>query len=345
MSNPAPEQRLLSLAAFLLMQEDPIPWSRIREEFHLFYGGSPEAAEKKWTRDKQSLLEVGIPIEHLNGELGGDGGYVIRPEAFQLRDLHLSPDEAAVLWTAANAAARMHEHPWRRHVSNACDKLRAACRGLPPGSSSDALPVRHPERADRAHLKRIVERIGEAVRKRKRVTLEYYTVSRGEAKTREVDIYGFAWRRGVWLFAGFCHLRQELRVFYVDHVRQLTLNEKKPAERDYEIPQDFDIGTFSRQQPWEFWLHAPLEAEVHLRGALAPIAERLLPGGRIEQSDSPTEVRVRLSGVRNLSALVRCVLSFGPEAELVSPERGRELARQMLALLAQRLEVPVGRSA
>lgn len=342
MAQNAPEQRLLSLAAYLLKQEEPVSWPRLREEFAEFYSGSDEAVERKWTRDKQTLHELGIPIDYVPGELGSEGGYVIRPEAFQLQDLHLTPDEAAVLWTAAQAAGRMHLHPWRRQVLNACDKLRAACRALPPAAAT--LPIRHGERADRGETTQLVERIGEALERRKRVTLEYFTASRGEVTTREVDIYGFAWRRGIWLFAGHCHLRKTLRVFYVDNVRTLTVNARKPADRDYEIPSDFDIAAYSKQQPWEYWVHAPLTAQVRMKGAVARIAGELIPGGRVE--DAPEGgVLVTVTEVRNLHALVRAVLSFGTDAELVSPEEGRALAREMLGTLGRKLEVRMGRSA
>ncbi len=324
--------------AYLLKQEEPVTWNRLREDFADFFGGSEEAAERKWTRDKATLAEVGIHLEFFQPELGGEGGYVLRPESLQLRDLRLTADEAAVLWTAAIAAGRMREHPWRRHVLSACDKLRAACRNLP--AQSQELKVHHSERADRAHLSQIVERIGEAVRRRKRVQVEYFSASRKEVTAREVDIYGFAWRRGTWLFAGHCHFRNEVRVFYVDHVRGLTVNEKRPAAADYAIPADFDIRVFSRQQPWEFRNHAPVPAEVRLSGSLAPLAGQLLPGGEVRPEPLGTggeAVVVRLERVGNLHALARTVLSFGPEAELLSPERGRELARQMLRLLASRL--------
>lgn len=322
--------------AYLLKQEEPVPWNRLREEFADFFEGTAAAVERKWTRDKATLAEVGIILEYVQPELGGEGGYVLRPEALQLRDLKLTPDEAAVLWTAASAAGRMCEHPWRRHVLSACDKLRAACRNLP--AQAEDLQIHHAERADRAHLAEVVERIGEAVRRRKRVTLEYFSASRQEVGQREVDIYGFAWRRGTWLFAGHCHKRQEVRVFYVEHVRRLVLNGSKPAAADYAIPPDFDIRTFSRQQPWEFRNRAPVVAEVRLGGRLAPIAGQLLPGGEVRpDGDDPEAVVVRLPNVGNLHALARTVLSFGPEAELRSPERGRELVRQMLGLLASRL--------
>ncbi|BDG08608.1 helix-turn-helix transcriptional regulator [Anaeromyxobacter paludicola] len=305
-------------------------WERIREEFSEEYGGSDDAAERKWSRDKDALREVGIPVECIKGDGELKDGYLIRPDAFRLRDLRLTSDEATTLWTAGRAAL-IDGNPWRDQVATALDKLRVACRALPPSSSG--LPIRHAT-TPRERSRQVLARLGAALKGRKRLTLDYFTAARNEVTRRDVDLYGFALRRGTWLFAGFCHLRKERRVFYVDHVRELTVNAKRPAEHDYEIPGDFDITTYSSQQTWDYLVHAPLEAEVRLRGPLAPLAAQLLLGAAVTASGSESLARLK---VRNLEALVRYVLSLGPDAELVSPEAGRQRAREMLDGLAARL--------
>ncbi len=327
---PPQEQRLLSIATFLLKQEEPVSWERIREEFSEEYGGTADAAERKWSRDKDSLHEVGIPVECIKGDGQLKDGYIIRPDAFRLRDLRLTPDEATTLWTAGRATL-IDGNPWREQVATALDKLRVACRALPPSPSG--LPIRHAGLPREKSLE-VLANLGAALKGRKRLTMDYFTAARNEVTRRDVDLYGFALRRGTWLFAGFCHLRKERRVFYVDHVRALEVNKKLPAQHDYEIPPDFDITTYSSQQAWDYLVHAPVEAEVRLQGPLAPIAAQLLPGATVTASGTASLARC---SVRNLEALVRYVLSLGPDAELLSPEAGRQRAREMLDGLAARL--------
>lgn len=327
-----PEERLLRVTAYLLAQREPVTFEQIREEVEDAYGGSAQAIDRAWTRDKQALHRAGIPIQHIHD---GKDYYFIDRRHFYLPDLKLTAEEAAVLWTAGQAAARMGNNPWREALESGLRKLQAGVTTpMPP--QVPTLNVYHGDRMTPGKRAKHLDVLGEAVRRRKRVTLTYYTAARGETVKREVDVYGFAWRRGVWLFVGHCHLRNALRVFYVNRVRALKLNEKTPSKADYAIPRDFDIREFARQQPWDFWSEPPREAEVRFRGSLAPLARKLLPGCRVSRLRED-EVKATLK-VRNLEALVRQVLSFGLEAELVRPEEGRAIARRILERMANELQ-------
>ncbi|HZZ84736.1 MAG TPA: WYL domain-containing protein [Anaeromyxobacteraceae bacterium] len=337
----APEERLLQLTAYLLKRGEAVTFEEIRAQLPELYQGKDDAVDKKWTRDKAALEQAGVPIRFVQEGCDGQDGYLIDPRAYELRDLGLSRDEAAVLWTAGQAAAAMAENPWRDELQSALRKLRAGCRDLP--ARAPHLMVRHGDKTARRKVAGWLEDVGEAVRRRKRVSIEYFTGARREVQRREVDVYGFAWRRGVWLFAGWCHLRQARRVFYVDRLRSLTVNRKKPSEADYAIPRDFDIQVFSRQQPWDYWVHEAREASVRLTGQLAPLAGQLLPGAKVKrQRDGSALATLQ---VTNLPALVRQALSLGPEAEIVSPEEARAQARACLGQLEARLSQPSGEAA
>jgi proteasome accessory factor B len=322
----------MRLTAWLLQQREPVTVEQVREAFPDFYRGGFDARDRKWTRDKQALLAAGVPIRHLQDEELGDG-YLVDPRAYYLPDLRFTPEEAAVVWTAGLAASQVKGNPWREDLQSALQKLAAGSADLP--SRAPSLRIRQGDGVERRRLARMLDALGDAVRRQKRVAIEYFTWSRNETTRREVDVYGFAWRRGTWLLAGHCHLRRGLRVFYVDRVRSLKVNGKEPAKADYRIPRDFDIRVFSRQMPWDYWEHEPREAVVRFTGGLAPIAAQLLPRARLERARDGA-VLAHLA-VRSLPALVRQALSFGPEAELLSPEDGRAMAREMLAHLSTRL--------
>ena len=173
----------------------------------------------------------------------------------------------------------------------------------------------------------------DAVERRKRVKLVYRKPG-GEVTERRVDVYGYAWRRGQWIFVGYCHLRSAVRVFLLERVQSLAL---APAEKKagYRIPADFDIRTWSRQEPWDYLVHEPREVRVCFRGSLAKIAPQLLP--HAELSREPDNARVARLVVRNLRGLVRQALAWGPEAEVLEPPDARQIARDMLAGLGARI--------
>ncbi len=329
----APAKRLMRLAEWMLARGEPFTRDDVWEAFPDDYSGGTDAKDKKWTRDKDALVEAGIPIEFEKD----DRLYEILPERCHLPALKFTPEERAVLWMAGQAAMRLGAHPFGAELEAALRKVR----GADPDAAAPPAVVQREDDIDRSAERAVQATVKEAMVSRKRIRMRYFTAARADELEREVDVYGFAWRRNVWFFVGYCHERKALRVFYPARVRTITINGKEPGKPDYQVPRDFDIRVFVGQKEWDFWVHAPREATVRFSGGLAKIASGLLPGGKVEAVESGAK-RVTVS-VRNLEGLVRQTLAWGPEAEVVAPEEARTQAQAMLAttLALSSLEAPV----
>src|SRR5499425_2080321 len=114
-------ERLLSLVVCLLSANRYLTAAQIREAVP----GYPEtfdAFKRMFERDKDELRELGIPLE--TGTAADDEiGYRISRQAYELPEIRLEPDEAAVLGLAARV--------WRQAelagaAAGALLKLRAA---------------------------------------------------------------------------------------------------------------------------------------------------------------------------------------------------------------------------
>jgi proteasome accessory factor B len=323
------ETRLLKLAAWLLSQGEPVTRSQIVEAFPDEYGGSPVASERKFTRDKDALRRLGYAIELV--ELGSKEdavGYVIDARSCSLPKIDFTPDEAAMVWTAGVGALRFSTHPLAEDLEGALRKLLVGAKGLPPRAAApEELTGKHADAAGQKTLEKLVD----AWERRKRVTIAYWRVATDEVVERQLDIYGWASRRGEWIVVGHDSLRNAVSVFYVSRIRKLKVNTVRAQNPDYSVPADFDIRRWSRQQIWDYDVHAPQPAVVRFRGSLARIAKQLLPAASITMDE--TGFRVARLEVRNLRGLVRQVLAWGPETELVEPAEGRKMAREIIAAL------------
>jgi predicted DNA-binding transcriptional regulator YafY len=334
------EARLLRLAAWMLDQSEPVTRARIYAAFPEEYRAGSDASERKFTRDKEALRKLGFHLE--TEDLGGredQVGYAVDARASMLPAIELASDEAAALWTAAVGALRLSDHPLRAELESAVRKLVVGARGLPPrASAADELS----SEATAAGSERLLDPLVKAWEKRRRVRLSYWRVATGAVVEREVDVYGWARRRGEWIFVGHDHLRKAVRIFYLSRVRALravglrrdeaAARARKGAKGDYDIPEGFQIRRWSRQQLWDYDVHPPRSAAIRFRGSLAPIAKQLLPGAQVTTDASGGRV-ARLE-VKNLDGLVRQALAWGPEAELLEPDEGRQRAREILAALA-----------
>lgn len=327
----SPEARILKLVSFILAHPEPVTAQRIFERFRGEYGKGETAKEKqardrKFTRDKDAVRKLGFVL----GETG-DGAYLIDARSSRLPALELAPDEALAVWTAAVAALRHSDHPLRWDLENALRKLITGWRGLPPrAGEAEELGRDGGEPVGGKLLEKLVE----SWLRRKRITIDYWKASRDAVETRQVDVYGWARRRGEWIFVGHCHARDAVRIFYLSRVRKLsTPQQRGDAKEDYVIPESFDLRRWSRQQIWDYEVHEPRAAAVRFSGSLARIARQLLPGAK--SSLDAEGRRVCRLDVRNLRGLVRQALAWGPEAELIEPADGRALALEILGEVRQ----------
>jgi proteasome accessory factor B len=327
------EARLLGLASFILEQGGTATRERIYAAFPDDYRGSAAAREKKFSRDKEALHHLGFAME-AEQVTAEEVAYSIDAQACILPAIQFTPEEAALVWTAGTSALRLSRHPLRDDLESALRKLAIGARGLPPRAtlaeelSAPAGPDDEKPSRTAKHLSSIID----AWERRRRIRLRYWRASEGKEVEREVDVYGWARRRGEWLFAGYCHLRQGVRVFYVSRVRGVSAP-RGAMDRGYQIPAGFDIRRWSRQQIWDYEVHPPIEAAVAFRGPLARLARQLLPGAKVETDASGA--RIARLPVRNLRGLVRQALAWGPDAELLVPEQGRALAREILAAMSK----------
>jgi len=237
--------------------------------------------------------------------------------------LDLAPEESAVIWLAGRAALRTAPAP---------DQLEVALRKLlAPGDAPPRAFQPELETADgSAGHRALLRLVAGACARSKRIWMRYASTYRGHTE-RHVDPWGYGYRRGEWMFVGWCHDRRSPRIFYLRRVLELRLDPREARGPDFRVPARFDFRAWSRQEPWEWRFREPTRAVVRFRGALAPSAGRLLRGAEVTAERDGAR-RATLS-VRNLEGLVRQVLAWGPEAEIVEPDEGRVIAREMLRKL------------
>jgi proteasome accessory factor B len=203
-------ERLLNLVVCLLATRRYLTAAQIRQAVP-GYPESDEAFKRMFERDKEELRELGIPLE-----VGADGeeelGYRIPPQAYELPELHLAPDEAAVLGLAARV--------WQRAslaeaASGALLKLRAAGIETDTAAGLGAALGIDP-RVDTAEA--AFPALWEAVRDARPVSFDYQGVGRTTAQRRHLEPWGVVSRRGRWYVVGHDRDRDDVRVFRLSRI-------------------------------------------------------------------------------------------------------------------------------
>jgi proteasome accessory factor B len=208
-------ERLLGLVVCLLSSRRYLSADQIRAAVP-GYPEQDDLFKRMFERDKEDLRELGVPLETgLNHPFDDDPGYRIRQQAYELPELRLEADEAAVLGLAARV--------WRRAelagaAAGALLKLRAA--GIDAGSldGSDEDPSAQGIEPRLGTPEAAFGPLWEAVRDRRPVTFSYRAAGRSDPQRRELEPWGVLNRHGRWYVAGRDRGRDATRVFRLGRI-------------------------------------------------------------------------------------------------------------------------------
>ncbi len=208
-------ERLLGLVVCLLSTRRYLTAEQIRAAVP----GYPEPDDlfkRMFERDKEDLRELGVPLETgVNHPFDDDPGYRIRQQAYELPELRLEADEAAVLGLAARV--------WRRAelagaAAGALLKLRAAGIDAAMDSGDENSPVPQGIEPRLGTPEPAFGPLWEAVRDRRPVTFSYRAAGRSDPQRRELEPWGVVNRHGRWYVAGWDRGRNDTRVFRLSRI-------------------------------------------------------------------------------------------------------------------------------
>lgn len=309
-------ERLLDLITYLLNSKEPVSWRKIKNHFPEDYArGVEESNQRKFERDKAELISLGIPIDYQSGTEGQKEGYLIRKEKLFLPEIQFSPEEFSLLMLAAGAVLGNEGFPYRDQLESSLNKIISLQGHLDPAPddiSMTYVPLREAPQSS------TIQRLQDALERRKWVQIEYFAFSTGEITERRVDPYGLIFRRRKWTLVGWDHLRQDIRSFVVNRIRRLEVNSRRPGTSDYEIPADFALHTFQNQQPWEFKDHPPIWVTIEVSSVrLTELRAQL---GLAEELDRG---RFRLR-VTNQKGLISWILEQKTDVRIIEPSELRD---------------------
>jgi proteasome accessory factor B len=201
-------ERLLSLVVCLLSAGKYLTAAQIRAAVP-GYPESFDAFKRMFERDKDELRELGIPLETgVSATADEEPGYRIPRQAYELPEVRLGPDEAAVLGLAARA---WHQAELAGAAAGGLLKLRAA--GIEAEETTQPGIEQRVQTAEAAFGP-----LWEAVRDRRPVTFSHRAAGRSTSQQRRLEPWGVVNVHGRWYVAGLDRDRGETRVFKLSRI-------------------------------------------------------------------------------------------------------------------------------
>jgi len=197
-----------------------------------------EVSERTIKRDIQSLrFDFGLPIEY---DRKRNGYYLTENCNFPFPPL--TSGEVLALIISANLMQQFKDTPLEEDLQKLAKKLEELFVDealVNPESLEMALSVSLSPIKLKVDIKETFEKIFTAIRDKKRILINYYTISSGERKQRKVDPYHIYNYQGVWYFFGYCHFRREIRDFALDRIEKVEV-----LKENFTMPDNFNIKEY-----------------------------------------------------------------------------------------------------
>ncbi len=207
----------------------------------------------------QTLADLGIPVE---AERGRYGAYRLRP-GYKLPPLIFTEDESLALALSLLLARERGLAQTSPAVESVLAKVE---RVLPQATRARIQAVEQTVIFERSSLPAApstsaVTVLSSAVQTGQCVCLQYRS-ARSEMTERVFDPYGVVYQAGLWYTIGYCHLRQEQRLFRLDRIQQIEV-----TSETFSPPVNFDaleavqcaLASVPRVWQIEVWLETTLE--------------------------------------------------------------------------------------
>ncbi|MBI4230232.1 MAG: WYL domain-containing protein, partial [Planctomycetes bacterium] len=303
------QDRLLNLLNFLLAVPRPVAIGEVFEQVDGYrQEGRSETGDRLFSRDRRDLKALGVPLEFVPGE----GGYRVRREAYLLRPVQLTGEDAVTLSFLLEHARARAGSEGSRLLASALAK--AVPRATPPHPSARAYRFGRPGK-ESPGAARVLLDLADACAARRGVRFAYARDGQRQATARECEPYALVRFAEAWYLVGRDRARKEVRTFRVGRIRGAVRPVRRAADGpEYEPPAEFDPGTFFPTHRWQF---GPLDEE-------ATLDPDDLARWRIEQETGPhAPGRLRLR-VRDPQAFYRWLAPFGTRVRLAGSAPLRE---------------------
>jgi predicted DNA-binding transcriptional regulator YafY len=276
-----------------------------------------ELTERTVYRDVAALSEAGVPIA---GEAGV--GYTLM-KGYHLPPIMFTAEEASSLFVGGELVKQFTDPSLHAPMTTALDKLRAVLprdsqdhvdrlvrgtvvmgRGFGPNQDPATQPMLLP--------------VQQGVVQRRVLRMTYRGGAREDETQRDVEPLGVVFYGGSWYLVAWCRLRQDFRHFRIDRIRRLELrSERFTARPDFNLVEHLAREDADRQTvPARVWFAKAAQDRARRESYATLVEDRKRDGG--------AEFTLY---TYSLEWMARWLLSFGPNAEAISPPKLRELVR------------------
>ncbi len=275
-----------------------------------------ETSKRTIYRDIQALAQAGVPIVSTPGK-----GYAL-VEGYFLPPVRFTIEEATTLLLGSDLIARAFDSDYRLAAHTAGRKISGL---LPPSEQTHVAELRDRIRFIATTMPEItgdtkdVQTLRQAIVSTRTVLFRYYARRSADAELeslREVDPYSLTYVKDTWHMLGYCHLRQDMRMFRISRMSNLTVL-NRPFDRAEHLEQWQRTLSDRSQSRYTFTATLEFDSEVARWVQEDPFfyieTRQPIPDGLRVSLRAPDEY-----------AILQWILGWGRHVQVLGPESLRE---------------------
>jgi predicted DNA-binding transcriptional regulator YafY len=195
-----------------------------------------EVTNRTIYRDIRTLRLAGVPI----GEEEGKGYFLI--EGYRLPPVMFTIEEARALMTTSKILNYHTEDSLKQNYESALLKIKAVL-SLKDKDKLELLNSRIGFHKPWAPTSLYLDSIQHSITENKKLKIKYQTRGEEQAAERIIQPYAVYFSGAVWSVIAFCELRQELREFRLDRIKELKLQ-----QTHFEPDKSFSIEDYLEER-------------------------------------------------------------------------------------------------
>jgi len=267
-------------------------------------------------RDIDALCQAGVPVAAMQGE-----GYRLAP-GYHLPPIALTVEEAVQLLLGSDLVLGLGTAEQRAAARSAAAKVEAVL--LPHTRREverlrDRIRVSHWMQRERSPWLTLLQ---QAVVHDRVVWVRYHSFGSGEVTERKVEPYFLVFYGDDWHMVGYCRLREEVRDFRADRIREAEL-----------LPDRFERPVGLAPDPEQDRV-PPQEIRVWIEASAVPWA-RETPAFGFRREEPAEGGSIFVYDCWDLRRLLPWLLGWGASARVLSPPDVVERMRREAEALAE----------
>jgi predicted DNA-binding transcriptional regulator YafY len=328
-----PNERQLAVLALLRRNREPLSFERLRSDLPGAWGGSRQAARRKFERDKKALAELGVVLRYDQRM----GGYALDRRDLELRPVGLTRAQAALARQAAALVAEDRASPFAPEVRGAFFRLWSVDEPTDPEEPvAQDLVFHHPTRDRDPDLPDRLGRLALAAWRRLPVRFHYRRWPTASPLHRALEPWGLYACRGFWYVVGQCPDAGARRTYAVARISEVRVEGMPDGRPRFDRPADFDLRQAAARKPWDFELHDPVDVTIRADAEVAANVARVL-----DETEPVDDVEVPGTALitRRVSwsqPLLEALREWLPRVDVLAPEGVRQEWRAPLDAIASR---------